>query len=95
MRSIVIALVFIIPLATQSHPREAEACRPFNVTVSLYDLLAEPVDSDWMQPNLKALPSAVIVEAAKLATFSIVTARYRATELDRPPIYTLHSVFLI
>ena len=97
MRTLVIAMVFIIPLATQGHPQASDGCRPVAVASSQYYLLAEPVELEVGDPSFEALPVAFMDKASKAAAFSVSIdgGRARKAAKNHLSIYKLHLAFLI
>lgn len=97
MRTIFIALIFILALASQNHPQDAEVYRPFVVATSFYNLLAEPVELYVEQPSFKARNVSATDKAAALAAFSIRTSYDRGIDsgTNDPPIYQLDLALLI
>ncbi|MGH7809433.1 MAG: hypothetical protein ACREP5_04050 [Candidatus Binatia bacterium] len=100
MRTIVIALVCAVALATQGIANEidAEGCRTFVVAVQLRDLVAEPVEFDSAQLNKKTPHLAVESSAPDLVVLTAPHWRkIRSSELrqHRPPIYKLDLALLI
>jgi hypothetical protein len=97
MRTFVIALVFIIPLATQGHTQASDGCRPVAVASSYYYLLAEPVELDVEDPSFETLPVAFMANAPEAAAFSVSIdgGRARKAGKNHLSIYKLHLAFLI
>jgi hypothetical protein len=100
MRTIVIALVCLITLATQGVANEvdAEGCRTFVVATQLRDLVAEPVEVDSAQLIKKTSHLAVVSSASDLVVLAAPHRRkvpVSKLRLHRPPIYKLDRALLI
>jgi hypothetical protein len=100
MRTIVIALVCVVTLATQGVANEsiAEGCRTFVVATQLRDLVAEPVEVDSAQLFKKAPHLAVESSAPDLVELAAPhehKVRVSKLRLHRPPIYKLDRALLI
>ena len=100
MRALIIALICLIPLASQSvtHEIDAQSCRPVVVSLDLHDLVAEPADFAAVQPSHSVLRISYETIASAFvpaATLRQMASRARAARQHQSPIYKLDVVFLI
>jgi hypothetical protein len=100
MRTIVIALVCMVALATQGIANEidTEGCRTFVVRTQLRDLVAEPVEVDSAQLIKKALHLAVVSSASDLVGLAAPHRhKVRTSELrqHQPSLFKLYRTLLI